>query len=83
MTNSITGRNSTYFGALAFCKELGATRGIDAALKQHNLDALILPAQGPATIPACKTNFGASQYLSHSYDHIAASAGYPIVTGKH
>lgn len=32
-----------YFKALAFDKELGAIRGIDAALQAHNLDALLLP----------------------------------------
>lgn len=52
MADSISGKNSTYFDALAFTKELGATRGIDAALKEYSLDALILPAQGLATIPA-------------------------------
>ena len=39
-----TGRNSTFFEALLLNKELGATRGIDAALKTNNLDALVLPA---------------------------------------
>lgn len=47
-----TGRNSTFFEALALNKELGATRGIDAALKTYNLDALVLPVPGElATIP--------------------------------
>ncbi|KAF8653648.1 hypothetical protein AX16_003800 [Volvariella volvacea WC 439] len=46
------GFNSTYFEALAFDKELGQTRGIDAALKAHNLDALVLPAPGFAPGPA-------------------------------
>jgi hypothetical protein len=44
--------NQTYFQALAFDKDLGATRGIDAALKEHNLDALVLPAPGFTTTPA-------------------------------
>ena len=44
--------NATYFQALAFDKELGATMGIDAALKANNLDALILPAPGFTTVPA-------------------------------
>ena len=44
--------NSTYFQALAFDKELGGTNGIDAVLKEHNLDALILPAPGLTTVPA-------------------------------
>jgi amidase len=47
-----TGRDSTYYAAVATNKELGATRGIDAALKAHNLDALVLPAPGYTTIPA-------------------------------
>ena len=47
-----TGRNATFFESLAFDKELGATRGIDAALKAHNLDALVLPAPGFTTVPA-------------------------------
>lgn len=51
-SESTNGFNSTYFQALAFDKELGATRGIDAALKAHNLDALILPAPGFTTVPA-------------------------------
>ena len=41
-----TGRNSNFFEALALSKELGATRGIDAALKTYNLDALVLPVPG-------------------------------------
>ncbi|KAK7683068.1 hypothetical protein QCA50_013740 [Cerrena zonata] len=57
MADSIYERNSTYFEALAFNKELGATRGIDAALQEHNLDALILPAQGLATIPASSAGY--------------------------
>jgi amidase len=38
------GFNDTYFAALAFDKEIGSTRGIDAALVQHELDALVLPS---------------------------------------
>lgn len=44
--------NSTYYALLATNKDLGATRGIDAALKAHNLDALVLPAPGFTTVPA-------------------------------
>ena len=49
-----TGRNSSYFQSLAFDHDLGRTRGIDAALKQFNLDALVLPAPGLTTVPAGK-----------------------------
>ncbi|KAF8963514.1 amidase signature enzyme [Flammula alnicola] len=51
-SEATTGRNSTFFDSLAFDKELGATRGIDAALNAHNLDALVLPAPGFTTVPA-------------------------------
>ncbi|KAI0088298.1 amidase signature enzyme [Irpex rosettiformis] len=51
-SQATTGMNATYFQALAFDKDLGATRGIDAALKQFDLDALILPAPGFTTVPA-------------------------------
>ncbi|KAJ8082275.1 hypothetical protein PM082_008124 [Marasmius tenuissimus] len=45
------GFNSTYFQALAFDHDLGRTRGIDAALRDHNLDALVLPATGLTWTP--------------------------------
>jgi amidase len=48
------GFNDGYFTALAFDRDLGSTRGIDAALKLHNLDALVLPATGLTTVPAGK-----------------------------
>lgn len=52
-SETTTGRNSTFFKALASNKELGGTRGIDAALKTYNLDALVLPVPGlVATVPA-------------------------------
>lgn len=51
-SEATSGMNSTYFQSLAFDKDLGATRGIDAALKMFNLDALILPAPGFTTVPA-------------------------------
>lgn len=51
-SQATTGRNASFFQALAFDKDLGATRGIDAALKQFNLDALVLPAPGFTTVPA-------------------------------
>ncbi|PPQ89267.1 hypothetical protein CVT25_001351 [Psilocybe cyanescens] len=60
------GRNQTFWAQLAFNAELGATRGIDAALKTHNLDALVAPARGRI-----------SQTFYRLY---LALAGYPIVT---
>ncbi|KAF9553773.1 amidase signature enzyme [Agrocybe pediades] len=46
------GRNATFFQSLAFDHELGGAGGIDAALKAHKLDALVLPAPGFTTVPA-------------------------------
>ncbi|KZT28516.1 amidase signature enzyme [Neolentinus lepideus HHB14362 ss-1] len=46
------GFNSTYYQSLAYNHELGRTRGIDAALKKYDLDALVLPAAGYVTMPA-------------------------------
>ncbi|KAF5343741.1 hypothetical protein D9756_011530 [Leucocoprinus leucothites] len=46
------GFDSAYFAALAADHDLGSTRGIDAVLQQHKLDALVLPATGFTTVPA-------------------------------
>jgi len=51
-SEATTGFNTSYYQSLAFDKELGATRGIDAALKTYALDALVLPAPGFTTVPA-------------------------------
>ncbi|KIJ35770.1 hypothetical protein M422DRAFT_180252 [Sphaerobolus stellatus SS14] len=51
-SQATTGKNATYFAALAADHDLGRTRGIDAALKQFKLDALVLPAPGLTTVPA-------------------------------
>ncbi|KAG1740450.1 amidase signature domain-containing protein [Suillus paluster] len=44
--------DDAYFAALAENFDLGRTRGIDATLTQFNLDAIILPTDGPAAGPA-------------------------------
>ena len=66
-SEATTGRNSAFFEALALNKELGATRGIDAALKTNNLDALVLPAPGRATLPAgMAVMFGVRVFQTYS-----------------
>ncbi|EKM57234.1 uncharacterized protein PHACADRAFT_254888 [Phanerochaete carnosa HHB-10118-sp] len=40
--------DQAYLDALAACKDVGQTRGIDATLKMLDLDALILPTKGAA-----------------------------------
>lgn len=44
-----TTRDKAYFDAVAESKELGRTKGIDAALKLFKLDALVLPTDFAAT----------------------------------
>ncbi|KAL0581674.1 hypothetical protein V5O48_000377 [Marasmius crinis-equi] len=51
-SQATNGFNAAYFQALNFDHELGRTRGIDAALQEHDLDALVLPATGLTTTPA-------------------------------
>ncbi|KAF5384399.1 hypothetical protein D9615_003112 [Tricholomella constricta] len=51
-SEATNGFDSSYFAALAADHDLGATRGIDSALKTHNLDALVLPADGFTSNPA-------------------------------
>ncbi|KAF8188067.1 amidase signature enzyme [Pholiota molesta] len=57
LSETTTGRNTTFFQSLAFNVDLDATRGIDAALKEHKLDALVLPAIGYTTRPAVPLGF--------------------------
>ncbi|KAG6875281.1 hypothetical protein C0992_004471 [Termitomyces sp. T32_za158] len=45
------GHDSVFSTALAANRDLGATRGIDAALQEHNLDALVLPSDGLTSTP--------------------------------
>lgn len=53
-SEATNGFDDAFFKALAFDQELGKTRGIDAALKAHRLDALVLPSTGFTTVPAGK-----------------------------
>ncbi|KAL5638945.1 hypothetical protein ACGC1H_003347 [Rhizoctonia solani] len=47
-----SGYDSTYYDALRKDYRMGRQRGIDAALKAHNLDALLLPTNGFTPTPA-------------------------------
>lgn len=53
-SEATSGRDDTYSEAAALNTEYGRTRGIDAALQAHRLDALILPTTGPPWSPAGK-----------------------------
>ncbi|KAJ7115101.1 amidase signature enzyme [Mycena crocata] len=65
------GMDATYYAALAADRDIGSTRGIDSALKQFNLDALVLPAPGVNNPPG-----GGAGYTAN----LAAIVGYPAVT---
>ncbi|KAJ7203382.1 amidase signature enzyme [Mycena pura] len=52
LASEATSVDDAYFKALASNRDLGSTRGIDAVLRQYQLDALVLPAPGKATRPA-------------------------------
>ncbi|KAF8062472.1 amidase signature enzyme [Lyophyllum atratum] len=51
-SDATPGLDAAYFAALAADHELGGARGIDGALRAHNLDALVLPSDGFTTGPA-------------------------------
>jgi amidase len=65
-----------YQEALAKCRRLARTEGIDAALEKLQLDALIAPTTGPAWVTdlVCGDNWLGSSTSP------AAIAGYPSVT---
>ena len=64
-----------YDAALARCKQLGATDGIDAVMNQFNLDALIAPTSSPAW----PTDLVNGDHFLGGSSGPAAIAGYPIV----
>ncbi|KAF9440277.1 amidase signature enzyme [Macrolepiota fuliginosa MF-IS2] len=56
-SEATNGFDDAFFAALAIDKDLGSTRGIDATLQMHNLDALVLPATGFSRIPPVPLGF--------------------------
>jgi len=66
-----------YLDALALCRRLSRTEGIDATMDKFQLDALISPVNGPATpIDLVNGDCGGGGGSSSP----AAVAGYPSVT---
>jgi amidase len=65
-----------YTEALAKCRRLSRTEGIDAAMAAHKLDAIVAPTVGPA----CMVDLiNGDRWLGGSVNP-AAMAGYPSIT---
>jgi amidase len=65
-----------YLDALAACRRLARTDGIDAVMDKHRLDALVAPTEGPAWL----TDLVVGDRTLCSSSTAAAVAGYPSVT---
>jgi len=65
-----------YRAARARCLELARDRGIDAVLREHDLDALVTPSYAPA----CPIDLVNAEAHPGSCSSPAAMAGYPLLT---
>jgi amidase len=65
-----------YLAALAKCRKLTRTEGIDAAMKKHKLDALVAPTDSPAWL----SDLVDGDHFLGGSSTAAAVAGYPSIT---
>jgi amidase len=65
-----------YLEALAKCRLLARTEGIDAVMDKHKLDAFVAPTEGPAWM----TDLVDGDHSLGTSSTTAAVAGYPSVT---
>ncbi len=65
-----------YLDALATCRRMARTEGIDAAMDKHQLDAVIAPTSGPAHL----TDWVTGDHGLGDSTTPAAVAGYPSIT---
>jgi len=68
--------DKAYLSALARNHRLSRSEGIDAALRAHQLDALVAPTGGPAWM----TDFVVGDHFTGGYSTASAVAGYPHIT---
>ncbi|MCA9924408.1 MAG: amidase, partial [Anaerolineales bacterium] len=68
--------DAAYLNALAKNHELARDKGIDAVLKQHRLDAIVAPTNGPAWL----TDWINGDHYGGGCSAAAAVAGYPHIT---
>jgi amidase len=65
-----------YLEALAKCRRLARTEGIDAVMDKHKLDAIVAPTMGPA----CMSDLVNGDHWLGGSTSAAAVAGYPSIT---
>jgi amidase len=65
-----------YLKALSECRRLARDQGIDAVMTKHQLDAIVVPALGPAW----PTDLVNGDHITGSGTTPAAVAGYPSIT---
>ncbi len=68
--------DKAYLDALAKCRRLGRTEGLDAVMRTHQLDAIVAPGGGPAWL----TDWVNGDHDSGGSSSPAAIAGYPNIT---
>ena len=68
--------SSEYLDALATCRRLARTEGIDAVMDRERLDALVAPTDGPAWL----TDLVLGDHQIGTSSTAAAVAGYPCIT---
>jgi len=68
--------SKAYLDALANNHRYSREEGIDQVIKEHKLDALVAPTDGPAWL----TDFVNGDHYGRSFSSPAAVAGYPHVT---
>jgi amidase len=65
-----------YLDALASARRMARTEGLDRALREHRLDALVAPSNSPAWL----TDFIRGDNEGEGFTSPAAVAGYPHIT---
>jgi amidase len=68
--------DQAYLEAVATCRRLARTEGIDAAMERNQLDALVAPTSGPAHV----TDWVIGDHGLGDSTTPAAVAGYPSIT---
>jgi len=68
--------DEVYLTAVAECRRLSRTEGLDAALDRQRLDALVAPTGGPAWL----TDWVNGDHFGGGSSSLAAVSGYPTIS---